>query len=240
MRYELKAYCPNLQSHCSIDTDNSIQVTINSTNICPCCSTGVREDHIASYLFCTDFNEIYTMFSLFFCPVCQECFLMRYKVQETLVGYSAFSQGTIQVAIKKSTFSDNINKISPKFISIYNQSKTAELSGLNEICGIGYRKALEFLVKDYSIYFNPNKKDEIEPMLLSQCIKNYIPNEHIKTLATASVWLGNDETHYVRKHENYNVEHMKSFIQALVSYIDLEFNYLLAKTLLESSSNNTP
>ena len=55
----------------------------------------------------------------------------------------------------------------------------------------------------------------------------------IKTLATASAWLGNDETHYCRKHKDYNIDHLKAFINAIVSYIDSELNVEIAEHLID-------
>lgn len=74
---------------------------------------------------------------------------------------------------------------------------------------MGYRKSLEFLIKDYAIAFHPDKETDIVKSQLSPCINEYIDNKRIKSLATASAWIGNDETHYTRKHEDYNVEHLK-------------------------------
>ncbi|KKK63091.1 hypothetical protein LCGC14_2997790, partial [marine sediment metagenome] len=45
----------------------------------------------------------------------------------------------------------NIKEVSKSFCEIYKQASYAESYGLNEICGVGYRKSLEFLVKDYLI-----------------------------------------------------------------------------------------
>ena len=114
-------------------------------------------------------------------------------------------------------------------------TESAENMGLSEICGLGYRKALEFLIKDYGILFHPDDEEKIKNMALSPCINTYIDNPRIKTLATASAWIGNDETHYVRKHEDYNLEHLKIFISATVSFINSELSYLKAEQLL-----NTP
>lgn len=133
-----------------------------------------------------------------------------------------------------STFSDRIEKISPKFIEIYHQSEIAENTGLIEICGMGYRKALEFLVKDYAIAFNPDNESEIRNSNLSPCISNFIDNKRIKSLAMASAWIGNDETHYTRKHEDYDVGHLKLFISAVVSHIDSELAYRMAERLLSA------
>ena len=105
--------------------------------------------------------------------------------------------------------------------------------GLTEICGMGYRKTLEFLIKDYAILIHSTETDSIKSKMLSPCISEYIENKHIKSLATASAWLGNDETHYNRKHSDYNFEHLKAFITAVVNYIDMELSYRDAQALLD-------
>jgi hypothetical protein len=50
---------------------------------------------------------------------------------------------------EKEIFPDVIEKLSPKISNIYNEAKEAEGRNLRDICGAGYRKALEFLIKDY-------------------------------------------------------------------------------------------
>lgn len=99
---------------------------------------------------------------------------------------------------------------------------------------MGYRKALEFLVKDYAISINPDKVHEISHTALSPCINKFIDSDRIKALATASAWLGNDETHYCRKHDEYTLKHLKAFISAAVSFIDSELAYQEARQLLST------
>lgn len=55
----------------------------------------------------------------------------------------------------------------------------------------------------------------------SVCIKQYIDNSHIKTLAEKATWIGNDETHYTRKIEDRDITDMKKFIQALVYFVGM-------------------
>ena len=50
---------------------------------------------------------------------------------------------------KTRSFSQTIKDISPTFESNYNQALCAEQMSLDQICGPGYRKALEYLIKDY-------------------------------------------------------------------------------------------
>src|ERR1043166_3097052 len=46
-----------------------------------------------------------------------------------------------------------------KFIKTYLQSLVAESNGLDEIAGMGYRKAIEYLVKDWAIQNKPEDKE---------------------------------------------------------------------------------
>ena len=96
---------------------------------------------------------------------------------------------------------------------------------------MGYRKALEFLIKDYAIHFNQTKEDSIKNQSLAQCINTYIDNLKIKDLAEKSAWLGNDETHYVRKHPDYDINDLKTFIDTCVNYIDMELNLEKARSI---------
>lgn len=84
-----------------------------------------------------------------------------------------------------------------------------------------YRKALEFLIKDYSIHKFPDDSEDIKSKPLAQCIKKYIKNDYILTLAERSAWIGNDEAHYIRKQEDRDVSDMKAFIQAIVYFIGM-------------------
>ena len=118
-------------------------------------------------------------------------------------------------------FNKEITKVSPNFVVIYNQSYYAEQSNLKLISGIGYRKALEYLVKDYLIFLNPENKQEIINRPLGQCI-NMIENESIKEISKRAAWIGNDEAHYVRKWADKDVEDLKKLIEITVFYISMD------------------
>ncbi|CAM4463867.1 DUF4145 domain-containing protein [Paenibacillus xylanexedens] len=115
--------------------------------------------------------------------------------------------------------------LSPNFIKIYNQAAAAELGELTEICGAGYRKSLEFLIKDYLIHLEPQKEVEIQSKLLGHCISG-ITDHDIKTCAQRATWLGNDETHYIRKWEDKDLNDLKILI-------DLTVNWITNKLLME-------
>lgn len=139
---------------------------------------------------------------------------------------------TIGTLIEKD-FSETIVSISPNFVSIYNQAFSAEQYNLTEICGVGYRKALEFLIKDYLIINNPDEIEKIQKKLLGSCISEYIDNTRLKSVAKRAVWLGNDETHYVRKWETKDLQDLKKLIELTLHWIEME-------TLSESLESEMP
>jgi len=119
-------------------------------------------------------------------------------------------------------FKDIISAISEDFICIYNQAFAAEQYGLTEVCGVGYRKALEFLVKDYIISNNPLDKVTVERKQLGRCIAEYVDDSRVKSVAERAVWLGNDETHYVRKWDDKSIVDLKILIDLTVHWIEME------------------
>lgn len=107
------------------------------------------------------------------------------------------------------------------FATTYAEAGQAEAQNLTEVAGCGYRKSVEYLVKDYLCKKFPDSAEDIKKELLGAAIKR-IEDSRIKTLAERSVWIGNDETHYIKKHENLDIEDMKRFISAMLHYIDAE------------------
>lgn len=123
---------------------------------------------------------------------------------------------------KHSSFGDSIQNLSPMFVKVYDQALTANSFGLDEIAGMGFRKAIEFLVKDYAISLFPNEKEKIEKMHLSDTIDkiNYQP---ITDIAKPCIKVLNDETHYFRKFERVEVENINKLILAIVGILSAKF-----------------
>lgn len=115
-----------------------------------------------------------------------------------------------------------ITEISPSFDKIYKEAHFAEEEKLIEICGVGYRKSLEFLIKDYLIKLYPDKKEKIEKKFLGNCIKEYVENQQIKNVSLRAAWLGNDETHYVRQWEGKELKDLKLTIDLTIRWIEME------------------
>lgn len=123
--------------------------------------------------------------------------------------------------IMEKRFSGIISIISPSFVSIYNQARQAEYGGLADVCGTGYRRALEFLIKDFLIYSGQGTQEDILKDELGLCLRKYdFGSPDLKEVAKRAVWLGNDEGHCERKWEGFDVKNLKEVIDLLTMLID--------------------
>jgi len=59
-------------------------------------------------------------------------------------------------------FSQDIYNASAMFTAVYSQAIASEAHNLTELTGIGFRKSLEYLVKDFAISQNPEKEENIK------------------------------------------------------------------------------
>jgi hypothetical protein len=176
--------------------------------------------------------------AVFRCPheKCQETFIATYEDNNTAVMGLIQCYSLIDVAPRSavpSVFPETISKLSPNFVEIIGQSREAEAADLNQLVGIGLRKALEFLVKDYAASEFPGSEQDIRKSLLAACINTYISDTNVKECAKRAAWLGNDETHYTRKWENKDISDLKLLVHLTVNWID---NSVLTKKYIYEMS----
>jgi hypothetical protein len=109
-------------------------------------------------------------------------------------------------------------------VKIWTQAQQAEDGGLDEIAGPGFRKALEFLVKDYAISLvqKETEKTAIKAAPLQSVIKNYLSGDKLPVVSSRAAWLGNDETHYERRWVDKNLIDLKKLIAATEHFIAME------------------
>jgi hypothetical protein len=119
-------------------------------------------------------------------------------------------------------FGASIAKLSPLFEVIYNQALAAEAGELREVCGCGYRRALEFLVKDYLIAISPGDAAVIKREQLGSCIANRVSDPRLKECAERAAWLGNDETHYERRWSGTDLQDLKALIDLTLHWVESE------------------
>lgn len=120
------------------------------------------------------------------------------------------------------SFSSEISSFSPRFCKLYEEAQTAEQCDLESLAGMGYRKALECLIKDFAIYTHPEAKEHIENMFLGNCINTYIDNKKLVATASRCAWLGNDYAHYLKKFTDHDLDDLKSLLDATVYWVSAE------------------
>ncbi|MEM5777672.1 MAG: DUF4145 domain-containing protein [Candidatus Aenigmatarchaeota archaeon] len=209
-------------------------IKVDIVDKCPHCFKGIKPNII----YKTEFDEKLKspVAILFQCPSCQKYFTNAYEIYGIYdASISAFHSNLIRYSYKplvEYDLPEELESISKTFKEIYTQTLTAEAEGLSQITGIGYRKAIEFLIKDFLISYQKEDADKISKMPLSQAIDK-LESQKIRDLAKASVWLGNDETHYLRKYEDKDVNDMKRFIRALAYFISSELTAREAQEFID-------
>ena len=136
------------------------------------------DDQIAELVFQCTFSE------------CNGLFISKYEDENSIYGsgYAHFRYYYSQPLLyKKEKFSDEVSGVSLDFIDIYNQSMEAFSRNLHQIAGVGLRKSLEFLIKDFIIQSNPKNEKAVKKQPLSQCIEKYITDERVKNLSKRAV-----------------------------------------------------
>ena len=130
--------------------------------------------------------------------------------------------GVRPVKPQPSAFSDAVRTISPTFIQIFDQADEASHNGLLDVTGPGYRKSFEFLIKDYAKSLAPDKATEIEGKFSGAVVNDYISDARIQAVAKRCLWLGNDETHYLKKWTTHDMADLVALIKLVAHWIDIE------------------
>ena len=137
---------------------------------CPVCHHGIEPIKRQLAHFHAEQKRLEVIFR---CPreKCQSLFIARYSASgysNTLVYREAYPFEPVDT-----DFPGHIQKISPQFCAIANEAQKAEGLGWKLVAGPGYRKALEFLIKDYLCLAQPTDTDRIKHMQLGPCIGTF-------------------------------------------------------------------
>lgn len=185
---------------------------------CPNCHKGMSPRELDGWLDSPYFQKV------FVCPLqdCQSLFIAYYEKSGSGSGGFDF-KSVAPRRFHKKVFTEIINKISTEFSNLYNEAFEAEAKGLLNICGAGYRKALEYLIKDYLIRVKNKPETEIKKKPLGSCIKEYFEDGNLKICAERAIWLGNDETHYYREWIDKDLKDLKDLMSVTLFWIESEY-----------------
>jgi hypothetical protein len=206
---------------------NGARFTIDrDPNICPLCHKSVLAKQVAWTLTPpAERNQPYLEI-VYSCPdrECGRFFIGIFRPSRSR-DYQRRPLATFELSsstpinITPPTVPQEVAALSPSFVDVYTQASAAEAYRLPQVAGPGFRKALEFLVKDYCVTRFPEATDRIRAMMLGPVIKEYVDDPNVKLCAERAAWLGNDETHYVRKWESKDIDDLKTLVRLSVNWI---------------------
>lgn len=192
--------------------------------VCPMCKHAIKP-HILHGVYFNERGDEVSLSIHYLCKACSTPFIAYYNRvwKEFRSGQTIYTTSypiTAPNYFIPQEFDPHILTISSEFVEIYNQALQAEHLNLHQIAGVGYRKALEFLIKDFLIHQNPDKEDEIKNKQLGKCVK-MLGNSQLETVAQKATWLGNDQTHYVQKFTDRDITDLKRLVRLTVHWISM-------------------
>lgn len=204
---------------------------LRNPNVCPHCHV-VINPHEVWHIFTKDTDNILSAIAAFRCSsdVCSKIFLSLYKENASMFVFNRFLNGLpkgpdwpkpIENLKSGNTQNEDIEEQS-RFIKTYLQSLVAENSGLDELAGMGFRKSIEYLVKDWAIQAKPEDKDKIESSWLGAVINDHYTGD-LKAILERATWLGNDQAHYNKIFEEFDLEILKELIELIMVELDRQY-----------------
>lgn len=212
---------------CAFEFKNPpFKYVIDEPSVCPMCKIAMKP--VVLHRDVSSVNQFVAQIAhLYRCQGCNRVFHAVYEVNTMPFSYPDVYRPWLTYLAPNNfverSFGERILELSPNFVRLYNQALQAEQQKLEDIAGMGLRKALEYLVKDYLIYLNPDDEDDIKKSELGKCISNKLDNAKLKAVASRGAWIGNDYAHYQRLFEDKDLSDMHTFINAAVFWISAEF-----------------
>ena len=219
-----------------VNPNGNYLTNVNLDDTCKICQKVTSPIKIDDQTNEIDFNH-YRLCVIRYCLQCNHYFIDEFDVTREGGIYSETSYNLTPLKVKPELpsdipISDDVELVSPIGKQIYVQALKAEHEQLDHIAGIGYRKALEFFIKDFSILTNQDDKDKIIKMPLKQVIEEYINDEDLKTFALASTYIGNDEGHFYRKNPDKDLTHLKKYLHGFIYYMEKHLTLFDAQELV--------
>lgn len=199
------------------------RISINEPSECPICKHSLKPSVLSKEIIKNN-NSTPFFYVSYLCTHCYGSFICKFSNMDKTDAHCFTFKDLDMIApnsFDEKIFDQCINTVSPSFVKIYNQALEAEHHNLDEIAGIGYRKALEFLIKDFLIQHEQISETKVKSTALGNCINTMIENPQLRTVASRATWLGNDQTHYEQKYTDKDITDLKRLIDLSVHWISM-------------------
>lgn len=182
---------------------------------CPYCGLGC-DPLILNHNLVSPFTSRppHFVFLVLQCTACKKLFTATYMVE------NAHSSLCCMTPEHSDVFSDEqLENLSPRFIEMYNQALRAKDNGDLNLAAIGYRTALEILVKDYAINELHEPREKVVNKKLFPAISEYLPANTLIKAADVIRILGNDHTHYERKYPEFDFKLLQEYMDIFINLV---------------------
>ncbi len=205
---------------------------LEDINICPHCHV-VNQPNFKHHEHTTDLDGNPQLLTIWQCTnrECERNFPVLYDTDYSFIRFlDGLPKGpnwpipisNLESGNSEDKTEEGAEPIQTRFIKTYLQSLIAESEGLDEIAGMGFRKAIEYLVKDWAIQENPKESEKINKLWLSAVIENYYSGD-LKGILERATWLGNDQSHYNKLFEEYDIDVLKELIELIMVELDRQY-----------------
>lgn len=185
---------------------------------CPFCGYGTDATFVHKVPY--QFNETHILAATCNCTSCGKTFFFATEYAKG----KEYTPITIPSISFVSYTNEILSSISERFIDMYNQALQSEFVGNIELAAIGFRTALEILIKDFAINELGKDPDAVSKKKLCDAIGEYLLGQQ-ELVATADVVriLGNDYTHYKRKFPEHDFELLKGYMNIFLKQIEVQY-----------------
>lgn len=198
-------------------TNSSWTFPLQKPMLCPHCNA-YEDGQIIAKNFWPYVDGCYMGVVAYRCTHCRNPYLVIYKI-DPKAKRTTFEQFFPTFHAVEYT-NERLEKISPRFIDSYNQALRAEAIKDFELAAIGYRHAVECLVKDYAITELKKDRKEVAGKRLVDAIGEYLGEKDLVATADVIRILGNDYAHYERKYPEHDFELLKSYMKIFTSLVE--------------------
>lgn len=216
-----------------LNNNDSIEISDRSGDIpeleCPFCHTKIRPIFQAALFTKENVFGYGKRFVVSF-PCCNGTYIIRCDSLNYLSSEGGrllfnFKVEELQLTHASDDIPAAVKELSPSFVTIYNEARAAHNHGLTQIVGGGYRKALEFLIKDYAILLFPEKANDIKTKELKDSIGLLKDTPIIKNLANRVAWLGNDEVHFIKTFVDKDIDDLRDLLVDVIKLIGFDLDH---------------
>lgn len=184
--------------------------------LCPHCLVYVDGVQTYSVLLAGNSEHDRIGVAAYQCTHCQKRFVVIYGI-DFKVGSATFEM--IYPSANLEFQDKRLEIFSPRFMTMYNQALQCEKNGNFELAAVGFRAALEILVKDYAIKELKIDSETVSGKILFNAIGEYLDEKPLVTSADVIRILGNDYAHYERKYPEHDFEILKEYMEIFIHLV---------------------